>query len=304
MVQQDVSPWRTEALINGEGDLQLTVHNELPHGEDFRFHFTIDPNFQPVECTTGLDGEPSIQYVDGSDWVTRWSEDEEGHSIYYMNAGTYQINPSDSEDYWFMVTDWLSGFGQAKFAGEEFSSVPGYYGNYDNDPAAHFMFANNRTDPDMDAYAASVANLISTTTEDSEGLTGEDDEGGEGGEATTVYSWENEIAVVGGAEGFTHKIESNDWRPINSTNRGIDGWAELHSSWVRISDSSDISDGGTVEGDFQIFYQALESNSRMLVKGSFKIADLQEDRWAYPVLEPIKRDEYSTPFCGGESLGE
>ena len=29
-------PWRSEAILNGEGDFQLTVHTPLPHDEDFR----------------------------------------------------------------------------------------------------------------------------------------------------------------------------------------------------------------------------------------------------------------------------
>ena len=36
-----IEPWRTEALLNSEGDLQLTVHINLGEGEDFRFGFAI-----------------------------------------------------------------------------------------------------------------------------------------------------------------------------------------------------------------------------------------------------------------------
>ena len=79
LLSQPVEPWRTEAMINGEGDLQLTVHHALPDGEDFRFMFSIDPYFRPTLCTTDAEGNPKVEYLDGSDWVDRWSENEEGY---------------------------------------------------------------------------------------------------------------------------------------------------------------------------------------------------------------------------------
>ena len=287
LLQDKIEPWRTEALINGEGDLQLTVHHALPDNEDFRFSFTIAADFQPTTCTTDNDGLPQVEFVDGSDWLTRWSENEEGYTIYYLNAGAYQINPSDTEDYWFLTTDWNSGFGNAKFSAEEFNSVPTAYGNYDEDGGGEdFMFTENRNAPDCDGYNSAVDSLVSQAS-----------------------SWQDELGLAAGAniDGvsyFSHKVESNNWRPINTSNAGLDGWAEVHSSWVRISDDSEIVDGGTVTGDFQIMYTAAESNSQLLVSGSFSIEDLNEDPWAYPMMEDQKRAEYGTEFCGGASLGE
>ena len=69
LLNQSINPWRTEALINGEGDLQMTVHHALPDGEDFRFAFSIDPYFRPTLCTTDTEGNPKVEYLDGSDWV-------------------------------------------------------------------------------------------------------------------------------------------------------------------------------------------------------------------------------------------
>ena len=119
-----VEPWRSEAMLNGEGDFQLTVHTLLPHGEDFRFAFTINSDFQPTRCVSDLDGNPKVEFVDGADWLTQWSKDEDEYTIYYLNAGSYQANPNNPDDLWFLVTDWLSGFGHAQFAGEEFNSIP------------------------------------------------------------------------------------------------------------------------------------------------------------------------------------
>jgi hypothetical protein len=287
LLQEDVNPWRTEALINGEGDLQLTVHHDLPDGEDFRFTFSVDPNFQPTTCTTNDQGEPQVEYVDGSDWMTRWSSNEEGYKIIYLNSGAYQINPSDTEDYWFLTTDWNSGFGHAKFSAEEFNSVPTSYGNYDEEGGGDdFMYIDSRSAPDYTSYNSEISSL---------------EELAEG--------WQDELSIAAGAnvDGvgyFEHKIEGNEWRPVNTSNAGIDGWAEVHSSWVRIADGSEVVDGGSVTGDFQIMYTASESNSQLLVKGAFSIDNLKEDPWAYPIMEDIKRSEYGTPFCGGATLGE
>jgi hypothetical protein len=287
LLQQPISPWRTEALINGEGHLQLTAHQALPNGEDFRFNFVINPNFSPITCTTNDAGLPQVEWVDGSDWVYQWSLEEEGHQIYYLNAGAYQINPSDTDDYWFLTTDWNSGFGHSKFSSEDFYATPTNYGNYDEDGGGDdFMFIENRNAPDYDAYDNAVTEL-----------------------ATTAETWGTELAMFAGANvdgtpAFSHKVESNTWRPINNSNAGLDGWAETHSSWVRLSNDSDITDGGMAKGDFQILYTADESNSQILVKGSFVIPELKVDAWAYPMLEDDKREEYETEFCGGATLGE
>jgi hypothetical protein len=286
LLQQEMNPWRSEAVINGEGNLQLTIHNELPEGEDFRFQFSIDPNFRPVTCTTDNDGNAKVEYVDGAEWVDEWSADEDGYQIYYLNAGAYQLNPTDTEDYWYLVNEWNSGFGMARFAGEEFNVIPTWYGNYENDPTSGFMYVQNRNDPNTDSQTEQIQSLRDSSV-----------------------AWAAEMhttsgASVGETAYFEHKVEDNLWRPINSTNSGLDGWGELHSSWVRIKDGSTIEPGGSVEGDLQIVYQAIESNSRILVKTSFKINSLKEDPWAYPILEDSKRDEYETPYCGGAELGE
>jgi hypothetical protein len=278
-----ITGWRTEGLLNSEGDLQLTVHNDLGHGEDFRFHFSIAPDFAPADCIEDDEGNPSLQHVDGADWVEQWSADEEGHRIWYINAGSYQVNPNDSDIYWYLPNEWNSGYGYAKWSAEEFNSHPGDYGNY-NEDFDHFVAISNREDPSMDEYAASVEAL---TTQ---------------GETWAAELHDTAQASVGGTPAFTHKIESNDWRPIDIHSHGLDGWMELHSSWVRIKDSSEIVEGGTVEGDYQIYYDGSESSSRLLVNGTFKIENLRVDPWGYPAFEEQKREENGTAYCGGDTL--
>ena len=274
----ELDPWRTEALLNGEGDLQLTVHHRLGDNQDFRYAFSINPNFNPVTCTTDENGEPTIEYVDGADWLTEWSADEDGYTIYYLNAGLAQQNPADNDIYWFLTSDWSSGYGRTKFASEEGASDPGY--------TEEALDVSQREDPEAAAQDYLDAALDFTATSDAWAL-----------EMNEVAG-----ATVNGTSYFTHKVEDNTWREVDSSDNGLDGWMELHASWVRIKNGSTIEKGGSVEGDYQIYFLGSESGSVFLVSGSFKIDKLREDHWAYPVLEDDKREENGTPYCGGAAM--
>ncbi|MEL6345441.1 MAG: hypothetical protein AAFV53_20200 [Myxococcota bacterium] len=291
--------YRSEAYINGEGDFQLTVHMQMDNREDFRFHFSIDPDFQPVTCISNENGEAEIVRFDDASWLEEWSTDEDDYTIYYLNANSFQINPGgDADSFWFLVPDYMSGFGEAKFGPEEFSTVPVSFGDYDHfddyedgsrEPllanGPHFLGVANRENPDLGRYDAFVNDMLGYAD-----------------------AWSTEMSDVIGAqtEGYTfeHKIEDNRWREIDISTSGFDGWMELHSSWVKIRNSSSFEEGGSVEGEYQIFYQGIESNSRLLVKGDFKVDDLREDFWAYPFLEDVKRDENGNPFCDGAPFPE
>ena len=135
----------------------------------------------------------------------------------------------------------------SRFGGEEFFSVPGFDGNYDNDTASHFMYAQNRSDTDPASYNDAIATFNENAT-----------------------NWASEMTDVAGANidgqpAFIHKTEDNLWRPINATNSGLDGWSEMHTSWVRISDDSTIEKGGTVKGDFQISTKHLNQTRLVVV---------------------------------------
>jgi hypothetical protein len=318
--------WRSEAIINSEGDFQLTVHVDLGKDQDFRFHFSIDPDFSPVECVTNEDGEAEVAHVDGSDWVDEWSEDEGDYRIFYLNSGSYQVNPNDSETWWYLNSDSLSGWGFSKFAAEELYSHAGRYGNYDEDGNGDgFLGIDDHEVPDLGAYDLAAEDLCAKvygwdcphlqTDDDGDGKSeAEGDCNDRSADITAAdcpdrtsedepLSWQDEMIVMAGAaiDGdakFENKIEDNTWRPIDETITGLDGWMEVHSSWVRIKNGSKVQEGGMVEGDFQVFYDGAESSSRVLVRGEFKVKDLREDKWGYEVLEDVKRDENDTPFCG------
>jgi hypothetical protein len=333
--------WRSEAIINSEGDLQLTVHvdlgqkcwtnkdgdEECNEPQDFRFHFSIDPDFEPIECRTDEDDKAVVEHVDGSSWVDEWSEDEDGYRIFYLNSGSYQVNPNDSETWWYLNNEALSGWGFAKFAAEEFYSHAGRYGNYDEEGNGQgFLGITDHESPDMSEYATAIDDLCEVvygwdcpamqTDDDGDGASEAEGDCDDDSATITVddcpdrdsedepLSWQDEMIVMAGAAKnkeakFQHKIENNTWRPIDETITGLDGWMEVHSSWVRIKNGSKVEEGGKVSGDFQVLYDGAESGSRLLITGEFSVDDLREDQWGYEILEDAKRKENDTPFCGG-----
>jgi hypothetical protein len=279
-----LEPWRTEALLNSEGDFQLTVHHDLGDGQDFRFHFTIDPDFAPVNCVTDDSGNGVEEPIDGSDWLTEWSVDEDGATIYYLNAGAYQVNPSNSDEWWYLDTDVLSGYGVAKFAAEEFGSQATTYGNYDeNGDGENFRAIDDEDDWTEEEYAASYAD-----------------------HQAAAEGWEAEMNDVArmqldGAGAFEHKTESNDWRPMSYASIGLGGWMELQSSWVRINDGAKFEEDGSVSGDYQIMYDGIEAGSILVVRGTFSVEKLRTDKWGYTNLEDEKRAQNGTPYCSPDT---
>lgn len=270
-----IEPWRTEALYTSEGDFQLTVHHDLGDGQDFRFVFSIAPDFAPVYCTDDDNGDPTIEYVDGVSWLDAWSEDEDGYSLYYLNSNGYQIPPSGSEtdDPWYMPVEWAAGTAVAKFSSDEFAvnSAPAWA-------------AIDHLNYDQAEYETSI------------------EEANE-----TADLWTSELVEVAGANtdgepAFSWRVEDNTWREVDTDTAGLDGFVELHSSWVRIKDGADYEPGGSLEGDYQILFFGLEAPGWLLIRGTFKVDNIREDKWGYEVFEDAKRDENGEPFCGGASM--
>lgn len=259
-----LEPWRTEAILTGEGHLQLAFHQNV-QGEDWQLIWTIDPEFKPETCVSTTDGEAEVVLVDQSSWVEEWSADEDGYDIYYINSGAYH-SPDGGDTLWYYPRDWTSGNGYGKFIGEEFLSVQ---------PIVRNSFA--AIDPDL-AYEDLDENGIPDEQEASieAELTAS---------AVDAAAWVENAGASSGDWNFETKLEDNLWRPLNTVQSGLDGWTERNFSWVRIKDGSKIQEGGKVSGDFQVVMAGLESNSRFVVQGSFDVAELRVDQWAYPVLE-------------------
>jgi len=73
VLTEPLEPWRGEAVITAENDLQLSFHHRIPGGSDFRFSIVVDPDFQPTECAVEGDGAKP-QNIDGN-WLENWTQD-------------------------------------------------------------------------------------------------------------------------------------------------------------------------------------------------------------------------------------
>ncbi len=327
--REDLDPWRTEVVINSEDDFQLAIHHRLPGGEDFRVVMAIAPDFEPIECTTDENGNTVARDVDGEAWLEEWAANQPDidGTIYYLNAGAVQHNPGDSFDYWFLPSQWLSGVSNAKLSAESFWSHPTDYGvYYENEKSGEF-----RPDPhfligDGDGYLGSVGDYTGDGEPDPAINHGEFDNdnpehvayhelfvqaiqdlthGGEYDDSSPL-TYDQEIAEVAGAEytmggEFTHRVEGNLWRPVDNTYVGLDGWAEVHSSWVIIDSGSDLEEGGSASGSFQIMFDGAESSSAVLIHGTFDTEKIKRDSWGYSNLQEDLREENDMPFCNGLS---
>jgi len=325
-----IEPWRTDALINGEGDLQLTVHQRLGDGADFRFAFSIDPDFSPTNCVDDDEGNRELEYVDGSDWVTEWSSDEGDYNVYYLNAGAYQINPGDTSETWSFTSDWISGMSYAKFGEDDLFSYGVDYSWYDPDFPVYMTckdFAgcvNWRDIPaKLEQLESQGVNTRSCDTQDDYAYLRlfyyenwynpycEDVPSSDVLQSTVAQniedattSWSDEMTQVYGADQFELRVEDNAWRPLDDTRQGLDGWVDLQTSWVRFTKSSDLEVGGSAEGDFQIYYYGAEAGTHMVIHGTFTIDKIKGDRWAYSDLETEQREENGTEYCGGATVAQ
>ncbi len=284
MVEGTLETWRSEAIITSENELQLTFHVDLGNGQDFRVAWVINPSFQPTRCEQDDDGVASEQDWDGEDWVDMWSGDESGKYIYYLNAGSYQLNPYDSDDYWVLPQEWLSGYSHAKFAAEEFNSHPSDYGMYEAGSTEGWYVELDPDEPDLEAYDALLASVQADVVEWTKEI---------GGGAGTPAE-----AIGFDAPGYRMKVESNAWREVDQSSAGLDSWVQVDSSWVMFDeDPHDIVPGDSTTGSFQILFDGSESGSHVLVSGTFDIPEVFEDRWGYTDLMEDKLAENNTPEC-------
>jgi hypothetical protein len=313
VVGDQFDPWRAEAIITSEGDVQLGFHQRLPGGKDFRFALVIDPDFQPRECAQSEDGQSVVfQEVDG-DWVANWSEDlgdDEQGRLFYLNANSYQFNPAPNDgpgasaaDQWFLPNEWMAGYSRGRFADDEFRSRPTRYAapetylafqdaeNSGDDGAVDYSslffceWFGEEIDPNFEVFDACHAARIA--------------------EARTIAEEvEEEYALIGipvdaaGLPSMKPRIHTNLWRDPDGHDAGLDGWTELHYSWVRFDPGAELETGGSATGEFQIVFDAFESPSRFFVRGSFKVDRFKRDTWTTAYLPAVKFEENGTEFCG------
>jgi hypothetical protein len=305
VVKQKLEPWRGEAIITTEGDFHVTFHHTVG-GSDFRFAFVIDPDFQPQECV-GSGESVAAEPVDG-DWLGAWSEDiEEGDgTLYYLNAGAYQFNPSNIEDAWFLPNDWRAGYAEAKFGEEQLFIRGARYGNpfaYEEYEALGDLFGQAYVGvEDLFYFAMPADDNPDTDTVENDPVTADIDGDGvadytEMGEVieTIVADTKSEIEAVGWE--IAPKAHLNDWRAPDGIASGLDGWGELHYNWVQIDAGSVLEVGGSASGSFELTMQATDSQSRMFIKGSFVVDKIKKERWGAYDIDAIKIEENGTELC-------
>lgn len=318
--QGKVEPYRVEAVMTTEGDLQLTVHMDVGEFGDFRFGWVIDPDFQPKACVDGENGAELVN--EEGDWLAVWSEGEEGQ-LWHLNAGSFQINPSNQAVGWYFDQDWAAGVSFARFGDEEFYSHPVDYSDefyrplhvdwyYDNscsnaEDDDGDGIGDNR-DPDCEATGMEGASVPAAR-----GISDDPAQRYETWRENVVTYFAEDVddfAALGKSDfALNMKFENNNHpeRPIDGTNAGFDGWLGVSPSWVRIDNPGAIATGKLdtpLTGEFQIYLEGLAAASKLVVNGTFRIDNVREDVWGYEggVMEDIKRQENDTPECGEEGL--
>lgn len=286
VVSSPLEPWRGEAIITSEGDLQITIHNRLPGGKDFRFAFVVQPEFQPRTCQAGADGAPERVDIDGP-WLENWSKDVDSGTLYYLNAGSYQFNPNDLAVSWVLPQEWLAGAAFARFAEEDFIARSVRYGR----PAKYLAYELDESEPSARDlfYAAVDAGADPTTDPTIQALKGRVQDF-----ATAIH---NELMVVD--LDYKPMVHTNEWRTPDGDAPGLDAWMELNYNWVRFDQAgSDLKVGGTASGDFALVFDGIDSQSRLFVNGKFSVEKIKKDPWGLQDLQNDKYLEYGTTLCG------
>ncbi len=303
-----LEPWRGEAVMTSEGDLQITFHNHLPGQADFRFAIVVDPTFQPTQCSVGANGEGERTNVDG-DWIQNWSNDlptwdpPAAGTLFYLNQGAYQFNPhqldpNKDDHIWALPERWQAGTSIAKYGEEDFYIVapryayPFAYDAYDSDQASS-LGAEDLFHVQMDADAdpttnAAFQDLIATTREVESQINNE-------------YALAfGETAAPATERRVNIHSHTNEWRIPQGDDSGIDGWTELDYNWVRFDeDRADLAVGGTANGEFHLIMRSADSPSRLVIRGHFTVDKIKQDTWTLPNLSTEKLAEYGTELCGG-----
>jgi hypothetical protein len=240
------------------------------------------------DCLSALDnleqldaaGEPTLINFDQGDWTAEMSADEEG-SIYYLNAGAYQVNPDNEDVVWTLPQEWLSGFAAARYASDNFSSVG----------TGDFDFIYQLDVPD---------NLPSVTV-----FTATDEFYADFAEEAKAQSdwWSSNANLWTGMDetlydGFNFRVEDNAWRTRDGLKTGLDSWVYRSPNYVIISDGSNLEVGGSAKGEFQIHLVSYDSASAMVVQGTFDVPEIRGDKWTYDSLEEELIERNQTEICG------
>jgi hypothetical protein len=322
VVGDKLEPWRGEALITSEGDVQLGFHQRLPGGEDMWFVLVIDPDFQPRTCVPTADGS-GVEYapVDG-DWIAEWSKDvaDKGGRLFFLNSNAFQMSPQSVNSYvedpntsideWFFPNEWLAGHAQGEFADDLFALRSAKYGS----PAAYASYlesVNNVNEaaavtysdlyywpPDSEVEAVDKAgNRRCQSLEECVDNARAD--------ANVISNELGRVLLPGvdrdvddGLPSFRPHVHDNAWRTPDRSPSGLDGWVEIHSNWVRFDAGSELVKGGAATGEFALVFEGTESASKFFIRANFEVKNFKDDVWSTTYLPPIKFEQNGTDECG------
>lgn len=327
-----MDPWRGEAIITSENDLQIGFHQRTPDGEDFRFAFAIDPTFEPSRCVQTADGSGTVREpIDGS-WIDNWSLDLEtvaamdadqqayyepilefapDGTLYYLTARGYQINPfdtgsqTDGADFWSLPEEWRAGFSTGKFSEEFFNHRPARYG----DPLVY-----NAVDLDPETTETfNIENLwycdvgVQDDPLDPADAFCDGETFAEMGdrvdETAALIGEEFDVLLADTAGGeplfkYAPLTHHNEWRMCDGRAAGFDCWHEMHYSYVVFSADSNLEVGGSARGAMVLVLDSEDSQSRFLIQAKFEVPKIKRDKWRTKNLREEKREENNTPDCG------
>lgn len=303
VINDALEAWRGEAIITSEGDVQLTFHHGLPNGEDFRFSAVVDPNFQPRRCVENQQGELEYENVDG-DWIEEWSKGTDGKNRYYFNAGAYQFNPENFSDAnarqrWFLPLQWRAAHAEGRFGDDNFRVRSTRYAEPEVYVVEESAGLNGFIFNDRSLYWCSPGNTpVGTDPADNACMASKIDDVRE-----TAIEVAQELSLVGipdddSLPSFQPLVEDNTWRPFDGFDSGLDAWVELSYSWISFDPGTVFEPGGAGSGEFNIFFDAVDSNSRFHVRGRFTVDSFAKDFWTTDYLPDLIAERNETVLCG------
>lgn len=327
VVGGELDTYRGDALVNGEGDIQFAFHNRLPNGEDFRWVFAVDPDFQPTRCVG--DGDGVIREPLDGDWIEEWSREIRRYNnlptgfeylegladtgrVYFINSQAYQIDPkfestdSSVDDRWFLPNQWLSAAASGRFSEDLISVRSSRFG----EPRMYEIYENADAAINVDSAIDYDDLWYCNADENEDDLQAGDDPTEnpcmqELGARMEVVADETQAEIrrlskPGQADpvfSLRPIVHLNDWRTPDGAPAGLDAWGEIEYSFVVFSDESKLEPGGTASGAFQIVFEGIGSTSRIMVKGTFETDRIRTDRWAAEDLFAQKAEENDVELC-------
>ncbi|MGC6492127.1 MAG: hypothetical protein ACON5B_04735 [Myxococcota bacterium] len=331
---EQLDPWRGEAIITSEGDVQIGFHHSIPGGADMRFSITVDPGFQPTICEQNEAGDGVVANNLDGDWVENWTQewydsndpdgDPTGAQVFNLNAFSYQFDTTsiDAEsgaiptfllDRWSLPEEWRAGFARARLGDDDFDMRRIRYG----EPEAYIAEAiedggrnifttdpwvcalNENGDPEDNRcygdYGPFVFGQYGELVSYANDVADEVD--------TQLHNFgiwpKNEDGTeINGLPALRPTVEKNRWRQRDDVISGLDNWVGLNYAWVKFDAGSQLEVGGAASGEFMVFFDGTENASRLIVRGRFDVSKFKQDTWGTPYLPTIKFEESGTTPCG------